>query len=377
MPETAFPTEMVIPGTFIRVQAEGLISVGGISSGNIGIIGTAEAGSPEGTVTLSDYTAAVEAFGYFDGVHNLPRALGVLFQNGARTVYARGVESMNNLAVELAELVKDDVNILVLPELATATAIATLRPILNAQEETGKDLIAVVGSDAATTAASSVIVDQVVVDKRLIMTAPGIVVRETSQSPASPPASPPTSPPEVELTTDDVTLSGTYSAAAVAGLLSTLAPQSSPTNKTLAGVVRLARRFSYGQTKDLLNGGVMALEDRLGIRVVRGITTENNQEVNGPFKQVTTRRITDLVKAGVRRASDPFIGRLNNERVRGALRGAIDGFLTTLVVDEALIGYTLEVTATRADEIAGRAVVNAIIQPTFSIDFIRVTLVLQ
>ena len=46
--------------------------------------------------------------------------------------------------------------------------------------------------------------------------------------------------------------------------------------------------------------------------------------------------------------SGAFIGRLNNDRVRKALRGAIDSFLTTMVIDEALTGYQLEVTATRA-----------------------------
>ena len=45
----------------------------------------------------------------------------------------------------------------------------------------------------------------------------------------------------------------------------------------------------------------------------------------------------------------PFVGKLNNDRVRKALRGAIDSFLTTMLVDEALTGYELDVTATRAD----------------------------
>jgi hypothetical protein len=116
----------------------------------------------------------------------------------------------------------------------------------------------------------------------------------------------------------------------------------------------------------------MVLEDRQGIRVVRGLTTDD-----GAFTQVTTRRITDFAKSGIRRSSNPFIGRLNNQRVRKALQGAIDGFLTTMVVDEQLVTYTLEVTATRQDEIAGRAIVNVVLQPTFSIDFIAVTLVLQ
>ena len=60
-----------------------------------------------------------------------------------------------------------------------------------------------------------------------------------------------------------------------------------------------------------------------------------------------------------------------------ALHGALDSFLTTMVVDEALTGYQLEVKATRADEIAGRCIVNVAMQPTFSIDYIRVTLALS
>jgi hypothetical protein len=127
--------------------------------------------------------------------------------------------------------------------------------------------------------------------------------------------------------------------------------------------------------KDLINGGVFVLEKRLGVRALRGITTE--MASNGPFRQVTTRRIVDYAKAGIRQVSNPFIGRLNNQRVRKAMQGAIDGFLTGMLQDEMLVEYNLEVTATRDDEINGRAIVNAILKPTFSIDFVAVTLVLQ
>jgi len=137
-------------------------------------------------------------------------------------------------------------------------------------------------------------------------------------------------------------------------------------------VVHLATRFSHADLEKLVKGGVMVLEERQGVRVVRGLTTDN-----GAFKQVTTRRITDFAKAGIRQAADPFIGRLNNERVRKALHGTINGFLTTMLQDEQLTTYTLEVTATREDEINNRALVNAVLQPTFSIDFIAVTMVLQ
>ncbi len=48
-----------------------------------------------------------------------------------------------------------------------------------------------------------------------------------------------------------------------------------------------------------------------------------------------------------------------------------------MVADEALVAYDLSVTATRQDEIAGRAMVNVLMQPTFSITFIPVTLTLS
>ena len=39
MAEDFSTAEMVIPGTFIRVRADALIGAGGISTGNIGIVG--------------------------------------------------------------------------------------------------------------------------------------------------------------------------------------------------------------------------------------------------------------------------------------------------------------------------------------------------
>jgi hypothetical protein len=352
-------SELVIPGTYIRVQAEGLIGVGGISSGNIGIVGTAAQGAGE-THLLSEYGEAQEAFGAYDAYNggdgdlNLTRGLELAYRTGAGQVFARALavsdSGQDDYTAAFEELVKDDVNILVAPDLATDDALAVLSGVVEGAENDGKDVIAIVGSDVD---AVDDIVDQVPDSPRIIMTAPGVRAYDAAAE-------------------QDVDLSGTYTAAALAGLISTLVPQSSPTNKPLAGIARLSQRFSYGETVQLVNGRVCVLEQRRGVRVVRGITTND-----GPFKQITTRRITDFAKAGIRAASSPFIGRLNNERVRKALRGAIDGFLTTMLVDEALTSYELSVSATRQDEINGRAIVNAVLQPTFSIDYVAVTLVLQ
>ena len=371
MAETFTLSELIIPGTYVRVSAEGLISGGAISTGNIGIVGSATRGAGE-THVISEYAYAREVFGDYDafaaGDLNLNRGIELLYRNGARTVFARAVaavadnpgtpadESLPNQAAYIAafeELIKDDVNILVAPELSTATAKAVFGSVLETAENNGRDLIAVIGADASTAATINA---QVAVNDRMVMVAPGIQAYDAEA-----------------LTT--VNLPGTYTAAAFAGLLSTLSPQTSPTNKILPGVTSITNRFSYGDVKTLVGGGVTVLEQRGGVRVVRGVTTEMKDD--GPFKQITTRRITDFAKAGIRKAANPFIGRLNNARVRAALQGSIDGFLTTMLQDEAITSYKLEVVASRADEIAGRVRVTATVQPVFSIDFIAVTLVLE
>ena len=57
--------------------------------------------------------------------------------------------------------------------------------------------------------------------------------------------------------------------------------------------------------------------------------------------------------------------------------GALDVWATPMIMKKGRPGYQLEVKATRADEIAGRCIVNVAMQPTFSIDYIRVTLALS
>jgi len=357
MAEEFVSASLVLPGTYIRVRSEGLIGVGGISTGNIGLVGTASDGVGE-THNLSSIDEAVEHFGASDAITtrnlNLTRIVGELFKAGARNVYAHGVAAaavQADYETAFGEIVKEDVQILVAPELDTATALAVLQPVLESSENNGQDLIAAIGADGADAAT---IAGQTITNDRVLLAAPGYYVPD----PANPLV--------------DVELPGNYMAAPVAGLISTLAPHSSPTNKTLVSVNRLAQRFSYGERVNLVNNRLFVLEQRQGVRVVRGLTTDD-----GGFTQVTTRRIVDFAKAGIRKVSNPFIGRLNNVRVRAALQGAIDGFLTTMLVDEQLTNYSLEVTATRQDEINGRAIVNVLLQPTFSIDFVAVTLVLE
>jgi hypothetical protein len=59
------------------------------------------------------------------------------------------------------------------------------------------------------------------------------------------------------------------------------------------------------------------------------------------------------------------------------LQVTLDSFLASMVLDEMLISYELQVSATRAQEIVGQAIVTMTLRPTFSIDFIKVIMNLE
>jgi phage tail sheath gpL-like len=216
-----------------------------------------------------------------------------------------------------------------------------------------RERIAVVGSAPAAT------LDQIrghsLASDRVLYVAPGI---KSNDNAATPPK--------------EVSLPGAYAAAAVAGLLAGNSPHISLTNKTLR-VGGVEKRFTSAELTALVQDRVLALEDRLGFRVVKGITTATNTA----WHQITTRRIVDYAKFGVRSACNPYIGLLNNERVRSALRATVNSFLVEMVDDEMLVSFELEVSATREEERKGIARVTLVLRPTFSIDFIKVTMFLE
>ncbi len=235
---------------------------------------------------------------------------------------------------------------MVLAGLTLKDSAAALEAHAETAENNGRDRITVAGVDADdinTVAANA----NTVADDRLILVAPGIKANDLASGKV-------------------VNLTASYAAAAVAGLIASLAVQVSPTNKTLA-VTGLTTEYNDGQIKKLITSRVMVLEKKAGFRVVKGITSDD-----GAFRQVSVRRIVDYAKAGTRIGSLPYIGKLNNARVRAALKATLNGFLSDMVLNEALTEFTLDVTATREQEIAGVCLVTMVLKPTFSIDYIKV-----
>lgn len=253
----------------------------------------------------------------------------------------------------LDALLTEDVQIVVLAGQGAPDMTSILQAhVQNASTDIIKrERIGVIGS--VRSAARTDLVAPAQDEGRLVFVGPGIRTTEASGLP--------------------VTLPGTYTAAAIAGLISSLDPHASPTNKTIVAG-GLQTPFDGTDLEQLVLGRVLALEVRQGaVKVVRGITSSTNPA----WTQITTRRIVDFARNGTRAAADPFIGKLNNERVRAALKGSINSHLADMTEREMLRAYTLDVTATRDQEIRGIAQVTMVVQPTFSIDYIRVIMYLQ
>lgn len=259
--------------------------------------------------------------------------------NGAdatRDDYAAGLETLSNRTV----------NIVVLAGQHAHDVGDVLAGHLALTENSQHERMGVIGSSGDT-------VDQIVghglSNGRIVVVAPGIRYP------------------------DGLVLPAGYTAAAVAGLMASVSVQTSLTNKAL-NVPDLALDVNRGEQTQLIAGDVLTVVRKNGFRVLRGITSEGE---GMPYSVIPTRRIVDYARYGVRSAADPYIGRLNNSRVRDAMKATLDAFLTRMVNDEALTAYELNVFADRAQEIRGEVSVVMTLQPMFSIEFILVTMFLQ
>ena len=250
--------------------------------------------------------------------------------------YAAGLEALSNMLINIVVLAGQD-----------ASSVGDkLLGHLNRTAETDLERIGVIGA-AGTRVAD--FLGHTMASDRVVLVAPGL---KLANGTVLPPA---------------------YAAAAVAGLIASLPVETSLTNKPVT-VPGLAVIFNRGEQEQLIVRNVLSIVSKEGFRVLKSTTTAG---LGTPFSNIAVRRIVDYAKYGVRSAANSYLGRLNNVRVRGALKATLDAFLTRMVEDEALSGYQLEVSATRAQEIASEVNVVMTLQPTFSIDYIRVTMVLR
>lgn len=164
--------------------------------------------------------------------------------------------------------------------------------------------------------------------------------------------------------------------AAYAGMVSSLMPHHSPTNKSMPN----ARRTRF----DLSNTQLAALS---GMRLVSMRKKPNRNPViteaitaaptGSDFKNLSTVRITFSAMDVVREVCDPFIGQPNTQAKRNAMEAAITKGLQGMVEVGALRKFAFTIASSPSQQVLGLIDIDLVLVPVFEIKKIRTTVRLR
>lgn len=169
------------------------------------------------------------------------------------------------------------------------------------------------------------------------------------------------------------------SEAALAGLLGRQDYFQSPTFKTIASLGVEPGHYTDSQLTQLLLGNVLVINQkpRLGIIVIKGLLTSG--------RQVNVQRTANKSVREVKAISDKYIGLLNNEGTRNALRQQIIALFLQMERDGALVSSTdgkdpafqVDVYSTQADFANGIVRIDIAVRPVRAIDYIYATILVK
>jgi hypothetical protein len=168
-------------------------------------------------------------------------------------------------------------------------------------------------------------------------------------------------------------------AGAVAGLISKLQYFQSPTFKALTGVSELEKRYTPSQLMELLKAGILPLEARRG----RGIIIEKG--ISTSKEQISVTRIADHAVRSTKNVSENFIGTLNTDGGRMALREKLTETFITMVREESIVpstdgkepAFLVDVYSSQLDFAQGIVRVDIAVRPVRAMDYIYATITVQ
>lgn len=159
-------------------------------------------------------------------------------------------------------------------------------------------------------------------------------------------------------------------AAGYAGFVSSLPPNSAPTNKVVDGV-RLPFRLNLTKLDALAGTKYVPYQQKSkGIVVADAPTAARSVS---DYNRLSTVRIVKAVLDAVRAAGDPFIGEAISGARLAALDTAIEQALSKLTKAGYLQRYQHQVTSTPADQVIGHAKISLVLVPAFELRQISVT----
>jgi hypothetical protein len=167
--------------------------------------------------------------------------------------------------------------------------------------------------------------------------------------------------------------------AAVAGLLGRQDYFRSPTFKTIASPGVPPGGYTDSQLRQLILGNVLVVNKKrgLGVIAVKGLLTSG--------RQVNVQRTANKAVRDVKAICDVYIGLLNNDGARNALKQQITALLLQMERDGALVpstdgadpAFKVDVYSTQADFANGIVRVDIAVRPVRAIDFIYATILVQ
>lgn len=167
----------------------------------------------------------------------------------------------------------------------------------------------------------------------------------------------------------------TDGAAAYAGLINSLAPQSATTNKVIPGVVN-AKLLSAKQANDMTGMRLVTVYNRSkGLVVAKGLTGAYNVTpyVRSDYVNLTTVRITHAAVDIIRALGEKYIGEPNNAPQLNALDAEIEQALLTMKNAGAINAYQFSISATPDQRVLGQLDINLTLVPAFEIQQINLT----
>lgn len=167
--------------------------------------------------------------------------------------------------------------------------------------------------------------------------------------------------------------------AGVAGLLGRQQYFESPTFKTIGSPGAEPGDYTDSQLEQLISGNVLTVNRRRGrgVIVIKGLLTSG--------RQVSVQRTANKAVRDVKVIADNYVGRLNNQGARNALKQQITALFLQMERDSAIVpstdgsdpSFKVDVYSSQADFSAGIVRVDIAIRPVRAIDYIYATILVQ
>lgn len=171
----------------------------------------------------------------------------------------------------------------------------------------------------------------------------------------------------------------TDGSAAYAGLITSLAPQSAPTNKQVNGVVQL-KLLSTKQANSLTGMRHVTMYSRTnGLTVASGVTGAHNvsRYIRSDYTRLSTVRIVHSTLDLIRSAANKYLGEPNNAPQMNALDAEIDQILLAMKGSGALRSYSFSIASTPDQRVLGELDINLTLVPAFEITSINLVVSLS